>query len=511
MTALPVPNQGTRLGRYELVRFLGEGGFAEVWLAALRGPAGFEKKVALKVLRRSRAKDVKHQTMLLDEALLVSKIEHPNVAGVHELAEENGLVFFVMEYVSGDSVDALMDGARELGEPIPLNVTARILVDACMGLHAAHELCVEGRPLGIVHRDVSPQNILLSEGGVAKVIDFGIAKARERIGKETTTGIAKGKLSYMAPEHARGEELDRRADVFAIAALAYEIFTGDTVVSGPNPVARMTALASGPITPDVAILPPPLAPILARALSFDRDARHASTDELRLEIEAALTQHGMALASHAAVAAFATRIHREAAAAREAAVAERGEDSQRPRSEVSRMLDARLREVTSSANIPMPPRPTATTGTGTTTGTAAIPVRSNRWMFALAGVVIVTLLGMTARTVLMHEAAAADAARTKESGPALAQPGAGATVGAAAIPAPEPVPARPATPEKDTTAPANVNPATVARSLPTGNARVVTPYSPQTPQPAPRTTVPVGTAQVTHALPTSKAQDDQIE
>ena len=504
MTALPVPNQGTRLGRYELVRFLGEGGFAEVWLAALRGPAGFEKKVALKVLRRSRAKDVKHQTMLLDEALLVSKIEHPNVAGVHELAEENGLVFFVMEYVSGDSVDALMEAARELGEPIPLNVTARILVDACMGLHAAHELRVEGRPLGIVHRDVSPQNILLSEGGVAKVIDFGIAKARERIGKETTTGIAKGKLSYMAPEHARGEELDRRADVFAIAALAYEIFTGDTVVSGPNPVARMTTLASGPITPDLAILPPPLAPILARALSFDRDTRHASADELRTEIEAALVKEGIGLAAHATVAAFATRIHEEAAAVR----AIRADDSSgdlRPRGEVSRMLDARGREVTSSANIPtsVPQR------AATTTGARTIPVRSNRWMFVVAGAVIVTLLALTARTVVMHEAAAADVAKQKESA-ALAAPPA-TTAGTAGIPTPEPLLAHSAAaPEKDAPTSANVNPTTVARSVPTGNARALVPHTSHGSLPATRT-VPVGTAQVSTAIPTSKAQDDQIE
>ncbi len=299
---------GGRLGRYELVQFLGEGGFAEVWLAKLRGLAGFEKRVAIKVLRRHRARDVKLQTMLLDEALIASKIDHPNVATAHELGEDQGIIYLVMEYLGGGSVDALVDAARERGEAIPLPIATRILVEACSGLHAAHELTVEGRPLGLVHRDVSPQNIILTEGGVAKIIDFGIAKARERLAPETTSGTGKGNLSYMSPEHARGEVLDRRADLWSLASVAFVMFEGEPVIPGPNPSVRASALVSGVVAPSFRRTPPPIASVLERALAPRPEDRYASADDMRVALEDMLADAGLVLASHGEVRAFRERV-----------------------------------------------------------------------------------------------------------------------------------------------------------------------------------------------------------
>ena len=169
--------------------------------------------------------------------------------------------------------------ARALGEPVPTGVALRLMADVCAGLHAAHELTIDGRPQHVIHRDVSPQNILITEDGVPKLIDFGIAKARERLARETSTGITKGKIAYMSPEQARGAEIDRRADVWAIAAVAYELLEGRPIIEGPNEVARLNVLVHRPLQPTFEHTPPVAAGVLERALAFYPRDRQATAAE----------------------------------------------------------------------------------------------------------------------------------------------------------------------------------------------------------------------------------------
>jgi serine/threonine-protein kinase len=316
--APPVIQPGSRLGSHELVRWLGEGGFAEVWLGK-RSDAPSDL-VAIKVVRRGRARDPKLRAMFLDEAALASRIVHPNVARVLATGEEAGLLYLVMEHVSGGSLDAVMAGAEALGEPFPVAVGVRILADTCAGLHAAHELTIDGRPQHVIHRDVSPQNILVTEAGVPKLIDFGVAKARERLSRETSTGITKGKIAYMSPEQARAEDLDRRSDIWSIGAVAFELLEGRPLLEGATEIARLTALVGGAVRPTFTRVPERIAAVIRRALSLDPRDRHATADDLRLELERALAREGLE-ASAEDVAAFCAKA-RAAAAARSAAEAD---------------------------------------------------------------------------------------------------------------------------------------------------------------------------------------------
>src|SRR5690606_5718613 len=166
------------------------------------------------------SQDPLFRNMFLDEASIASRIEHPNVARIEYVGEHLGNYFMVLEWVDGDSVSKILRASEQRGERVPFGIAARILADAAAGLHAAHELKDKtGASLGVVHRDVSPQNILVSNAGTTKIIDFGVAKAKDRVSQDTSAGQLKGKIRYMAPEQALGRALDHRADVWALGAI----------------------------------------------------------------------------------------------------------------------------------------------------------------------------------------------------------------------------------------------------------------------------------------------------
>ncbi len=282
---------GDRLGRYELVKVIGGGGFAAVWRARSDGPGGFEREVAIKVMRPGRASQKRFQDMMLDEARLVARIQHPNVAQIWEVGEDPRSLYVVMELVDGDSLDELRYRAERAGKALSPRALFRVLADTCAGLHAAHELTQDGRPLGLVHRDISPQNILVARDGTAKLIDFGIAKAKERLAPDTTTGYIKGKIAFMAPEQARAEEVDRRADLWAIGAVAYEMLEGHPPCEGQTDLGRLAALAGpAPVPPMKADLPEGLRAVVMQTLQKDADQRFATALELKEAIEAALIE-----------------------------------------------------------------------------------------------------------------------------------------------------------------------------------------------------------------------------
>jgi serine/threonine protein kinase len=281
---------GYKLDRYELLCPIAEGGMASVWVARQRGKHGFEKLVAIKTILPKFAADVRFQEMFLDEARIASRIEHLNVAHILDLGEEDEILYLTMEYVDGDAISKLNRACQKKGVRIPPGVLLRIVADACAGLHEAHELKdSSGKLLEIVHRDVSPHNILVSTRGIAKLIDFGIAKARSRVGSDTNSGVLKGKIQYMAPEQALGRPVDRRADVWAVGAIIYQLLAGRPPYEGDNQLATLHLLGSGrPPIP----LPPSVHPAVARvvrmALAYSPENRYATAMELRDAIEGAM-------------------------------------------------------------------------------------------------------------------------------------------------------------------------------------------------------------------------------
>ena len=296
---------GYRLDRYELLCPIAEGGMAQVWGARLRGKHGFEKLYAIKSILPKYASDPHFQRMFLDEARIASGIDHTNVAHILDLGEEHGVLYIAMEWVDGDALVKLKRTLDKNDEKIPPAILMRVLADTCAGLHAAHQLRgKDGAPLGVVHRDVSPHNILVSTHGVAKLIDFGIAKARDRMAGETSAGFFKGKINYVSPEQALGLPVDGRADIWAIGAMLYEGLAGRLPFEGPNQLATLHLLTSGkPPPPLPESVPAPVRAIVERALTHEAGARFASAAEMRSATERAMVESGLT-ASTADVATF---------------------------------------------------------------------------------------------------------------------------------------------------------------------------------------------------------------
>jgi serine/threonine-protein kinase len=281
----------SRIGRYQIVGPLAAGGMAEILLARLSGPSGFERIVVVKRILPHLAREPAFVSMFLDEARIVSGIRHPNVVQVQELGHEDGELFLVMEYLEGESASSLLKRSVARNEPLPPVLGAYIVAEACAGLHAAHELTdVDGKPQNIVHRDVSPQNLLVTYAGEVKVLDFGIAKAADRITR-TEAGQLKGKFEYMSPEQCRGQDLDRRADVFSLGVVLYELTTGRRLFKRRTQLETLKAITEEPVVPPARVradYPAALELVVMKALSRRRDDRHASASELRREIVAAI-------------------------------------------------------------------------------------------------------------------------------------------------------------------------------------------------------------------------------
>jgi serine/threonine-protein kinase len=308
MTSTPPPSPlapGFCLDRYELVCPVAEGGMASVWVARQTGSHGFQKLVAVKTILPKYASDARFQRMFQDEARIASRIEHVNVAQVLDVGEQHDITFLVMEYVDGDALSRLERALEKKEARIPLGIVLRIMADVSGGLHAAHELRDDaGHLLGVVHRDVSPQNVLVNTSGVAKLIDFGIAKARDRLANDTNTDQLKGKVAYMAPEQALGGALDRRVDVWAVGAVLYHLLARRPPFEGDNDVQKLFTLAKGtPPAPLPDTVPAPVRAVVARALSHRAADRFATAAEMQQAIERAMAEAG-ASTTTTAVAEF---------------------------------------------------------------------------------------------------------------------------------------------------------------------------------------------------------------
>lgn len=460
---------------------------ASVWIARQTGKHGFQKLVAVKTILPKYAEEPAFQNMFIDEARIASRIEHANVTQILDVGEQHGVTYLVMEYVDGDALSKVSRAARKKGVKIPLGVILRIVADVSGGLHAAHELRDErGAPLGVVHRDVSPQNVLVTTRGVAKLIDFGIAKARDRLSGDTNADTLKGKVQYMAPEQALGKVVDRRADVYAVGAVLYHLITGKPPFEAENDIQTLFLVTSGrppvPLPPSV---PAPVRELVRKALVHAVDGRFATAAELQQAIEEAIVEAKLS-ASPSTVAAFLGEMVGDRAEKRKEAIAlglkaadEREKvdaimrsnaDKTGVTSDSSKLLVAELATSSAIYRPDSAPRSEPTTSaTSHTLGSAAMAIPSHAGgrglRFALVGGVVGFSIAVLALVALTrgHTTTPAPAARPM---PPLASATAPALPAALATTIPTPSAATPPpNPEPDTTPSASAAASTMAPAV----------------------------------------------
>jgi serine/threonine protein kinase len=283
-----------RIGRYEIIGRLAAGGMAEVLLGRLHGPHGFERPVVIKRILPQLALDSDVVAMFLDEARIIASLRHPNLIHVHELGHEGKDLFIAMEYLEGESLSGVCRRLAKEGALLSCSLAAHIVAEACSGLHAAHEAkSSDGRPLEIVHRDVSPQNILVSYAGDVHVIDFGIATTVDRIGR-TEKGTVRGKFEYLSPEQLHSVPLDRRADIFGLGVVLFELASGRRAFKRDSQAQTMMAILTDTV-PTLSSLragaPDALQAICTRALEKGRRERFQTAAEMRRELLAFTRVH----------------------------------------------------------------------------------------------------------------------------------------------------------------------------------------------------------------------------
>ncbi len=298
---VPVEEDERQFGRYHLRYEIASGGMASVYLARSKGPAGFDRALAVKRIHPHLAKKKEFVEMFLDEARLSARITHPNVCSVFDFGEVDGTYYMAMEYLVGQPLSSLLRALNAqpaiATSPRWRALAAKIIADACEGLHAAHELTDErGKKLGVIHRDCSPHNIFVTYDGAVKVVDFGVAFAEGRL-HHTQTGNLKGKLGYMSPEQVRGKSIDRRLDVWALGVCLWELLAVKRLFGKRQEVELISAVANEPIMPPSSVragVPPELDRIVMKALERDLDQRYTTTRAMARELNAFVSSSGVA-------------------------------------------------------------------------------------------------------------------------------------------------------------------------------------------------------------------------
>jgi hypothetical protein len=293
-----------RIGRYTVLRRLGSGGMADVYLARAEGEAGFERLVALKVIQDAMVANPKFVSHFLDEARLASQLNHPNIVAITDLGKADDKYVIAMEFIDGSDLERLIHAAAARGAEIPVRVGLGIARRICDGLHHAHTAVdARGEPLHLVHRDVKSANVFVSKEGEVKVGDFGIARiAGDMRLARTEIGEVKGTPAYMAPEHRIGQDVDRRADLYAVGAICYELLTGRVINLDLAMLAHLGREGWPHLQPPSAVrpeLPPELDGVVLRAMQFAREDRYASCEELELALAEVVDRHGLAVTDKA--------------------------------------------------------------------------------------------------------------------------------------------------------------------------------------------------------------------
>lgn len=290
------PNEAQRYGRYILLERIGSGGMAEVFRAVPFGTQGLQRILVVKRILPELCTEPRFVRMFTAEAKLCAQIAHPNVVQVFDFGHVGDTQFLTMEFIHGRNLRAVMSRMHRLSRTPPPDVMCEIVRQACLGLHHAHSMTnADGSPLQIIHRDVTPANLMIGFNGAVKVLDFGIARAADEIvGANTQPGTLKGKVAYLAPEQLQREKIDHRVDIFTLGIVLHECLTGERLFPGTEPLAAMKAILEQPIPKPSSInslVPPKVDEIVGRALARQRNLRYQSAQAMALDLEAAL--HGM--------------------------------------------------------------------------------------------------------------------------------------------------------------------------------------------------------------------------
>ena len=372
------------LGRYTLYEELAAGGIGSVCLARMRGESGFSRVMAVKRLHRQYARDPHFVTMFLDEARLAARVRHPNVVSTDDVVSAADELYLVMEYVPGESLSRLLSAVARTGARVEPAIAVAIMAGVLEGLNAAHGATNEqGVPLHIVHRDISPQNVMIGVDGVARVIDFGIAKALGRHQETTQSGHVKGKLSYMAPEQlSNGKLVDRRTDLWAASVLFWEMIVGKRLFPGPADALRFHGSSEIVVLPSALGVPDVFDEIIRKGLSREMDQRFQTARDMLTAIEGTV-----APAPARRVAQWVQKFARDALAMRAAQVKEIERDA----------ASATESPSTSERTIPVPPYDEASPPIAeNATQTARSPRLGGRGALALALLVLVGAAGAAA-------------------------------------------------------------------------------------------------------------------
>jgi serine/threonine-protein kinase len=414
--ALRAEPRALRVGRYLIGERLGAGGMASVHVGRIEGAAGFQRTVAIKRLHAAMAAEPDFVKMLIDEAHLASHIHHPNVVATLDVVSDEGELILVLDYVHGESLALLRRLASERGGPPTPGIAAAIAVDVLYGLKAAHDAVAEdGTPLGLVHRDVSPHNILVGLDGVARVSDFGIAKAAGRL-QTTRDGAVKGKIRYMAPEQLAGERVGRAADIYAVGVVLWEMLTGEPLFDAENDAATFGRVLEGKVAPPSRLraeLSVELDAVALQALARRPGARFTSARAMAEALEAVVRR-----ASPGEVGAWVERLAGDRLAERASSLRSGGWSMPRIRPTSIRTSTATASPGPSEAE---PPAGSTNTATTTRVGPQDLPMRRSaaKPILAAAALALCALayVGWTSdtpeRLAGAHLAAALEAARTR--------------------------------------------------------------------------------------------------
>src|SRR5262245_8353970 len=332
--AATTPNQ--QFGKYRLLKKLAQGGMAEIFLAIQYGPHAFEKVVVIKRMLPELCVSSDFVEMFLDEARVAARLDHPNIIRIYDFGDFEGQYYLAMEYVPGEDLASLVQQCKRARTKIPVELAVDLLISAAEGLHHAHEMeDGQGNSLGIVHRDVSPSNIICGYKGGVKVLDFGVARAKNNISR-TSPGVRKGTPQYLAPEQAMGEGVDRRADIFALGLVMHELLTGNRLFQRENEHATISAIIGDDIAPPSLWrpeLPADVDRIVLKAMNRKPAGRYPSTLEMAADMSAYLA--GIGYARDTQQTEFLTSLF--------------GEERKREKQRMA--LGAGLEELTSGTNV----------------------------------------------------------------------------------------------------------------------------------------------------------------
>ena len=348
-----------QLGRYAVFDEIASGGMASVHIGCLAGPGGFARTVAVKRLHPHLAREPHFASRFLEEARLAARVRHSNVVSIIDVVEHDGEVALIMEFVLGEALSKILGTLSTRGQGVPASLASGILVPALQGLHAAHETRGEdGQLLGLVHRDVSPQNLIVGADGICRVLDFGIAKAASLVSERTQEGILKGKIGYLAPEQLQGHPVDRRVDVFAAGVVLWEMLTGTRLFKSRTAEEAIRRVLDEPIVPPsrmVPELPASLDAVVLQALARDPDVRFETAADMAVELERCARP-----ASAAQVAAWVESIAGERMGTlrdRVSAVESSSGTSAPPVSEAATVPELRTPASSTPPNLPNMPNP----------------------------------------------------------------------------------------------------------------------------------------------------------